>query len=55
MEMLNGNGTNNKVHIRMSHAEILEYVVRKYKNLNLHPVRVNRKKLEVESWEHVTM
>jgi hypothetical protein len=47
MEMYNGNGTNNKIQIRMSHAEILEYVIRKYKNLDTHPVSVNRKKLEV--------
>jgi hypothetical protein len=47
MEMFNGNGTNNKLWIKETHEEVTEYVVRKYKNLDIHPVRVNRKKLEL--------
>jgi hypothetical protein len=47
MEMYNGNGTNNKLQIKETHEEVTEYVVRKYKNLDIPPVRANRKKLEL--------
>ena len=47
MEMINGNGTNNKLWIKDAPEDITEYVLRKYKNVDTHPIRINRKKLEV--------
>lgn len=44
MEMLNANGTKNKLRIKMSQDEVTEYVVRKYKNLDIHPVNERRGK-----------
>jgi hypothetical protein len=55
MEMFNGNGTQNKLRIQMTKEEVIEYVVRKYKNLDIHPVRINRKKLEVALCQEKTV
>ena len=44
MELLNANGSRNKIHIRMTKEELRDYVIQKYKKVDIHPVKENRKK-----------